>query len=447
MSKKAVLTIDQVKKILRPQFEYLAKSHGEVLWLHSFAVWSIFSKIATRIPRFTDHDRLLLEIATLIHDIGKMRIKSQEILTGERQGRLKHTATKEEIRDYLATFISDSLLEIEDKDIDKIWEFALHHHISEDQQKDAQTPAFGIYAEAVRYADWLSSMERLDMAAIRQIQNGLEGVCKLTVFSVGRFPSPSTYCLLREATEKYRANGWEVLTILDDSVLFIGDTASIIPNKKAIVDDFVDQLIKRSFEGVSIQNRYMRYEILSGKAKDSPYGFLKSRENFYRERLGDIEAGPVLFFRTVMDMYKNSGRLTNKIKKDLPILDILVKAGGPNGITQARENWNRRQNAQKEWPPNALIIDVFNNVNLGEIMSDNDFNKTKHLKDMTSDELFDVLLRTAINWFPGDEGSILEDSISNIISLEEEIDFETFAKSIFQRYKNYKTSRRPANAL
>ncbi len=448
MSQKSVLTIEQVKKILRPQFEYLAKSHGEVLWLHSFAVWSILSKLADRIPRFTDRDRLLLEIAALIHDIGKMRSKSQEILTGERQGTLKHTATKEEIRGYLIPFISDGLLHIEEMDIDKIWEFALHHHISEDQQKEAQTAAFGIYAEVVRYADWLSSMERLDMATIRQIQNGLESVNRLTVFSVGRFPSPSTYHLLQEATEKYRANGWEILTILDDSVLFIGDTASIIPNKRAIVDDFVDQLIKRSFEGVSIQNKYMRYEILSGKAKDDPYGFLKSRENFYEEKLGDIESGPVLFFRTVMDMYKNSGKLTHKIKKDLPILDILAKAGGTNGITQAKDKWNKRQNAQKEWSPtNALIVDIFNNVTFGEILSDSDLAEGKYLREMTSDELFDVLLRTAQKWFPDTEGSMLENSISNIISMEEEIDFVGFTKDIFQRYKNYKASRRPANAL
>ena len=97
-SKKPVLTLEQVKKVLKPQFEYLAKSHGEVLWLHSFSVWSILSKLSARIPRFTDHERLLLEISALIHDIGKMRVRSQEILAKEKHGKLKHTATKEEIK-------------------------------------------------------------------------------------------------------------------------------------------------------------------------------------------------------------------------------------------------------------------------------------------------------------------------------------------------------------
>jgi len=448
MSQKTLLNIEQVKEILRPQFEHLAKSRGEVLWLHSFAVWSILSKLAIRIRRFTDHERLLLEIAALIHDIGKMRAKSQEILTGERHSPLKHTATKEEIKDYLGPFISNGLLKIEKKDFDKIWEFVLHHHISEDQQKEAQTPAYGIYSEVVRYADWLSSMERLDMTTIRQMQNGLEGVCKLTVFSVGRFPSPATYHLLQVATEKYRAQGWEVLAILDDAVLFTGDAAKIIPDKNAIVSEFANQLIRKSFEGVTIQNKYMRYEILSGKAKDDPHRFLESREILYKERLGDIESGPVLFFRTVMDLYRNSGKLTAKIKALLPVLDILAKAGGTNGITQAKRKWNERQRAQKEWTStNALIVDIFNGVTLGDVVNNSDFNEGKYLRDMTPEELFDVLLLIAQKWFPGTEGSILEENLSNIISMEEEIDFEAFAKGVFERYKDYKKTRKPTNAL
>jgi len=448
MNKKTALNIEQVKEVLRPQFEYLAKSRGELLWLHSFAAWSILSKLAIRIPRFTDHERLLLEISALIHDIGKMRLKSQEILAGEKHGTLKHTATKEEIKEYLETFISKGLLKIEEKDFDRVWEFALHHHISEDQQKEAQTPAYGIYSEVVRYADWLSSMERLDMMTIRQMQNGLEGVCKLTVFGVGRFPSPSTYHLLQEATEKYHAQGWEILTILDDGVLFVGDVAVFIPDKKAIVVDFVNQLIRRSFEGVTIQNRYMRYEILSGKAKDNPYGFLKSREKLYKERLGDIESGPVLFFRTLMDLYTNSGKLTAKIKVLLPLLDILAKAGGTNGITQAKRKWNEGQGTQKEWPStNGLIVDIFNKVTLGDVLKNDDFHKRKSLRDMTPEELFDVLLFIAQKWFSGPEGSKLEKNISNIISMEEEINFEEFARDAFERYKDYKKTRRPTNAL
>ncbi len=448
------LTLDQVKIILQPQFEYLAKSHGEVLWVHSFSVWSILSKLTARIPRFTDHERLLLEISALIHDIGKLRAKNQEILTGERTGKLKHTATKEEIESYLSSFISDGSLGIEDKDIAKIWEFALHHHISEEQQKEAEVPAYGIYAEVVRYADWLSSMERLDMSAIRQIQNGLQGICEMTVFGVGRYPSPTTYHLLQEATDKYHSHDWETLVILDNVAIFIGDKGSTLPEKNEILDKFTDRIIEKSFEGMSIQNKFMRYEILSGPAKDDPFGFLKSRQDEYTDKLADVEAGPVLFFRTLMDLYKNSNILTGRIKKQLPVLDILVKAGGTRTITESKEKWNKRQNHDEktEWSStNSLVINIFNNVSLHEIFfgkdDDEEMPSDKMLRDMTHHELLDMLLHAAKGWFPDSSSAVLKESAANLISMDEETNFTKYAMEVFERYKNYKKSRRPSNAL
>jgi len=448
---KPVLQLEQVKRILRPQFEYLAKSHGEVLWLHSFSVWSILSKLVARIPRFTDRERLLLEISALIHDIGKMRPKGQEILTGKRVGALKHTATKDEIKNYLSPFIAEKIIPIKIDEIDKIWEFVLHHHITEEQQKEAHTPAYGIYAEVVRYADWLSSMEQIDMPAVRMIQNGLNGVCSLTVFNVGRYPSPTTYNLVQVAAEKYHSLGWETLVVLDNGAIFIGDRNAVLPAKKELSQCFTNKLIAKSFEGMDIQNKYMRYEILSGPAKVDPCGFLQSRQDEYRDKLSDVEIGPVLFLRTLMDLYKNSGKLTSRLRRDLPILDILSKAGGTNGITQAKQKWNEKQSygKDKQWSStNALIIDIFNSITVGEILDDdNTLDKGKLLRDMTAQELYNILLYIAQRWFPASETSVLEDSISNLISMEEETDFSIMAKDALYRYKNYKNTRRPNNAL
>jgi len=447
----SILTIEQVKKILQPQFEYLAKSHGEVLWLHSFSVWSILSKLASRIPRFNDNERLLLEISALIHDIGKMRLKSQEILTGQKQGSLRHTATKEEIKNSLSPFIKQAILPIKDNDIEQIWEFVLHHHITEEQQREAQTPAYGIYADVIRYADWFSSMEQLDMSVIQQIRNALDSFCKLTVFNVGRYPSPTTYHLLQEATKRYHQLGWETLVILDNEAVFIGDKNSVLPGKngkKELLASFTNKLITETFEGMNIQNKYMRYEILSGPAKNDPYNFLQSRHEEYISKLGDIEIGPVLFLRTLMDLYKNAGKLTNRLKRDLPVLDILAKAGGTNGITQARQKWNKRMGTNKEWASiNSLIIDIFNNVTLGEVLSDQSLKRGMFLRDMKPRKLFKVLLDTARKWFPGSKGSVLEDAVANLISMEEQTDFALMAKNSLDRYKNYKKSRKPDNAL
>ncbi len=448
--RKPVLQLEQVKRILQPQFEYLAKSHGEVLWLHSFSVWSILSKLVARIPRFTDQERLLLEISALIHDIGKMRPKGQEILTGKREGTLKHTATKEEIKNYLSPFIAEKIIPIKVDGIDQIWEFALHHHITEEQQKEAQTPAYGIYAEVVRYADWLSSMEQIDMTAIRLIQNGLDSICNLTVFNVGRYPSPTTYYLVQEAAEKYHRLGWETLVVLDNGAIFIGDRNSVLPAKKELSESFTNKLIAKSFEGMSIQNKYMRYEILSGKAKDDPYSFFQAKKDFYIDKLGDIEVGPVLFFRTLLDLYKNANKITNRIRKQFPIIDILRAAGGTRSIDTAKQKWNERQNygKDKQWSStNALIIDIFNNITVSEVLDDDTLDKGKLLRDMTAQELFNILLYIAQKWFSESETSILEGSIANLISMEEETDFSIIAKDALYRYKNYKKTRRPNNAL
>lgn len=232
--KLPMLTVDQVRTLLEPQLEYLGKSHGEMLWLHSCSVWSILSKLAARIPRFTDRERLILEISALVHDAGKMRSDNQEVLQGQRPGKVKHTASKEEMREYLSRFVDRGTLQITEEDIKQVWEFALHHHISDEQQKEAQTAAYGIYAEVVRYADWLSSMPKLDMTLLRQISNRLEGICKITVFNVGRYPSPSTYHLLQEASRQYCSLGWEILVVLDNNIVFVGDASSSFPRKKKL---------------------------------------------------------------------------------------------------------------------------------------------------------------------------------------------------------------------
>ncbi len=446
--KAAMLTMYQVQAILRPQTTHLGKSVGQMLWLHSFSVWSTLSKLAARIPRFTDRERVILEVSALVHDVGKLRADNQEILQGNRQGKVRHTASKEEIRDYLSPFVADGTIGLGDGDIERIWEFALHHGISEQQQAEAQEPAFGIYTEVLRYADWLASMRSPNMETIRQIQNALDGVLRLTVFALGRYPSPSTYYLLQDACHHYRDAGWEILSIYDNSAIFVGDAALNVPDKSSITKSFADKLVSKSFEDVSIRITFMRYEILSGEAKDDPYGFLTSKRGFYEDRLGDVDAAPVLFLKTLIDLYRNADKLTTKVKQALPVLEMLSKAGGTNGITQAKHEWNRRQKTNVEWPStNAFIIDVFNNVSVDDVLLDANGKTGRQLRDFTSTELFGILQGLAAKCFPESSSAGLEESIAGIVSMEEEQDFEDVAKKALHKYKQYKASRRPSNSL
>jgi hypothetical protein len=445
------LSLKQVKEILQPQFEieYLAKSYGEPLWLHSFSVWSILSKLVAYIPRFTIREKLLMELAALLHDIGKMRFESQLILAKTRGGTLKHTATKDEIRNYLSPFISSGLLNLTEEEINSTWEFALHHHLSEEQLKEANMPAFGIYAEIVRFADWLSSMEHLDISTITRIAETLQDVCQVTAFGVGRYPSPSTYYILQKAIEKYRNLSWHVLLILDDGAIFIGDVNARLPSKKEIVENFINFFIKQSFEGHSIQVRFLRYELLSGRAAEKPQTFLQARKEFFTEKLGNVEEGPILFFRTLIDLYKKSGKLTNKLRKQLPILDILAMAGGTSGIKKAKNAWNKSRKNQTQWTAtNEFIGNIFNNVSLSDVLQNiNESEKSRRLRDMTAEELFNVLLKIASDWFKSEEDSNLQEIVEPLISMEEEINFEEIAGEALERYKNYKRSRKPTKAL
>lgn len=446
---KSQLSIEQVKKILRPQFEYLAKSYGEPLWLHSFSVWSILSKLVAHVPRFTDKEKLLMELAALLHDIGKMRLRSQLILAKGSGATLKHTATKEEIETYLRSFILSGLLELTKGDIDSIWEFALHHHLSDDQLKEAQIPAFGVYAEVVRFADWLSSMERLEMSSVMRIADVLKGICQLTVFGLGRYASPTTHCLLQTAIEKYRTSSWETLVILDDGVIFIGDKDAGLPRKREIAEEFADLLVKQSFEGHSIQIKFIRYEVLSGEAAQDPKRFLLQRKDYFIDKMGTIEEGAVLFFRTLMDLYKNAGQLSDQRRREFPILNILAKAGGTNGIKQAQELWSKRRRTRiSRASTNEFVVDIFNHVTLKEVLLDSgEAGRSRYLRDMTAIELFDVLLKVASTWFDGKKKSAIVGAINSIISMEEETDFGRIAKETLERYKSYKKSRRPTKAL
>lgn len=444
---KPQLSIEQVRTILQPQFKYLAKSYGEPLWLHSFSVWSILSKIAVFIPRLTDRERLLMELAALLHDIGKMRPGSQEILTKARGGPLKHTATKEEVRNYISPFISSGLLELTDKDISSIWEFALHHHLSDGQIKEASVPSFGIYGEIVRFSDWLSSMEYLNMPTIMRITNTLREVCKMTVFGVGRYPSPATSHVLQIAVDRYRSLCWEVLLILDNGVVFIGDMDACLPKKSEIVKEFSGLLMEGLFEGHSIQPLFLKYEILSGIAAEDPVDFLDCRKDSYIEKLGNAEEAGVIFLRTLVDLYKKSGELS-KVRKLLSILDILAMAGGPNGIGRAKELWNKRNKTMTQWvSTKEFINDIFNNVYLSEVIPYTGEEEDRKLSALDAGELFNVLRGTALKFFKDKKVQNISEVVDSLILMEEETDFEKIAKKSLEHYKNYKQSRRPGEAL
>ncbi len=91
------MELKTIQKILEPQFGYLAKSTGEQLWAHHFAVWNIYLKMSKYYPSLDDKEKYLLELACLFHDIGKEKSENQDILLGEKSGKVVHKPKIEDI--------------------------------------------------------------------------------------------------------------------------------------------------------------------------------------------------------------------------------------------------------------------------------------------------------------------------------------------------------------
>ena len=93
----------EVIKFLEPQLGYLAKSNGEQLWMHHYTVWSIFKEISKYIPSLEEDDIKLMDVACLIHDIGKRKNIYQEMFKkgGGESIREGHKPTLEEVKEYI----------------------------------------------------------------------------------------------------------------------------------------------------------------------------------------------------------------------------------------------------------------------------------------------------------------------------------------------------------
>jgi len=450
MEKNSVLTLEQVKEILKPQFGYISKSTGEPLWLHSFSLWSIVSKMIKFIARFTTEDKLFIEIASLLHDIGKTKQENQDVLISAK-GKTRHTSSIEEMRKHLDKIVQKGIIDLSAKQIDKAWEFAIHHSVSEQQIHTAKTPSFGIFSQIVRFADWLSSMKIIDMNIVNDLKTSFMRIIEFTVFGVGRNPSPSSYHLINLAIEEYKKMNWEPLVILDDGVVFIASPKTPIPSIKKIIEKFSSELISISFEGQTIKTSYIRTNILSGQAKENPVGFLLARKEEYLDKLSDIEFGPIVFFRTLIDLYEIAGikerlRKTLKINgKDYGIIDILANASGTNGIKMAKQKWNALIGKEKDWAKvNDFIKEIFEFVKIKQIY---DCDDTRNLIELAAEELFDFLLSIAKKHCSIKSTDELNKNLRLLINAEEETDFYKIAKDSFERYKKYKITRKPSNAL
>ncbi|MEW6108978.1 MAG: hypothetical protein AB1632_07430 [Nitrospirota bacterium] len=164
-----------------------------------------------------------------------------------------------------------------------------------------------------------------------------------------------------------------------------------------------------------------------------------------KDALSDFDRAPSFFFKLLIEMFDNSGRLTNDIKEEYLILDILKGLCGTRGIPIARKKWVESGGTTVE-PLKEMLKEMFGSISLSKVITPEITNireAERALKKITSDELFEILISIAESLFPASMQTSLDGELDSLISMEEEADFRDIARKRFEKYKEYKSTQNP----
>lgn len=435
-----------VQKILEPQFGYLAKSTGEQLWAHHFAVWNIFVKMSKFYPSLDDKEKYLLELACLFHDVGKEKSENQEVLLGERSGKVVHKPKIEEISEHIE-LIKDYLpnpLAQEDKKF--IFDTILtHHSVSYDDIENITTASAGIFTEILRYSDWLASLDNISPNTLLKIKNYTDKLFDLVYLELSRSASPTTNLILDITIKKYTELGWKVLLIFENGAIFIGDKGTKYPEKTQLVDELYNDFEKKSLEFQKPNPTNFTNVMLAGASKTKPSLFLDAHKDIILEALGNVDKASSFFFKFIIEVFDNAGYITGDIREKYPVLDILKAASGTRGVPNARKKWGEVKGGPIPEKLNDMLKEMFDLSKIKDVLTDefstDEVLKNTELPKLKPEVLLDALYTVARKFEKKDaeEDTQLKEYLNYIISLEEETNFRTLALRIFERYKEYKT--------
>ncbi len=432
----------QVIAFLEPQQGFLAKSNGEQLWMHHYTVYSMFKKISDYIPSLDDIDKKVLEISCLTHDLEKRKDSYQRMFQeGGEAIREGHKPDLEGLKNYIKESNLASMFT--DQEIKTAYEYSLtHHSISNKNLEDIEAPSAGVKTMILSWCDHLASMEEINFSTIQKIREKIEGLADLTYLEISRFPSPTTSLFLDECIKTYRNCGWDLLLVLGNGAVFIGNKCKL-PEKGILCKEINNKFLSDSLSLQSVSVADHTRPFLSGISEVIPSQFIDIKKQEILNRLGEVDTRGVLFLRTLKDLLDLNGEL-DKLKKENKKWELIAGCLGRSGATKVKD---------KLWPevlgentPEKLGRDslnyLFTKLIYGEIIPQQyqkEALKNKKLTDLKSDELLNILSEiakgTEKKTFKPNE---LSEYISQLIVVEEEKDFRQVANLIFERYKEYK---------
>jgi len=429
------MEINEVRRILKPQFGYLAKSDGELLYSHHFNVWSIGRKIAENVPSLDEKEKYLFEIACLIHDIGKMKRSIQEALKKGKELPEPHKITSEdEVKEYL----NNSQINLPEEDLKFIVDvIRTHHGVSQKDLREISTSGAQFFTLLLQTSDWLASMKYVSFDTLNKLQEIYTNII-FTAFQYSRPISPSAFLIVKLAVKKYEEFGWKVLYYPENGIVFVGSKNSKLPNKTSLIEEIYNEIIKKSLE---LQNpipvRADR-EILSFPASNFPEEFLETHKEKIMDALGNIDQKGFVFFRYYKDICKIKGI---QIKNE--IVEIINSACGSSGSLKTKAKVKFKEKFKEEISnPKEVLIKLFDKIKLNDILPEDFLRElpfsSNNLKDLKPDELFQILKNLAKPEKESKTKEVLLGYLNSIILMEEEIDFKKLANEIFEKYKLYK---------
>ncbi|MEO0010045.1 MAG: HD domain-containing protein [candidate division WOR-3 bacterium] len=446
------MEIRDVIKILDPQFGYWAKSNGEQLYAHHFTVWSIFKKLADLCPSLEQGEKEDLELASLVHDVGKMSEENQRRLKNN-EGFISHRPEIKQLEDYFQkagfNLSKERLRRIRDI-------IHTHHGVAEHDLREIFLPGASFYTNLLRTADHIASMEYISFETLQRIREFYRDKVDFSYFSISRFPSPSTFVFVVNLIKQYEKQGWTLLRTFDNGAILISKPGTSLPNKQDCVNEITREVIEKALSLVSPLPSSYTGDFLTLLSKQYPDIFLQVHKNKIIEALGNIDQRAVVFFKLARDILLARDlipeKLTNKLLQSEVsnpwILGILEGANSTGSHSKTCKPIYKK--FMKSTPPdkvNREMIDpLFDRARIMELVPSEarlPVDPRRRLISFKPIELFEILQAIAQPQEAEPKISELEQYINDCITMDEITDFRKIAETIFERYRDYK---RTANA-